>query len=39
MKHPEECKKFGTNIRETIVNNWTWDICKKDWEAFFKSVV
>lgn len=39
MKHPAEREKLGGNIRETIVNNWTWDICKKDWEAFFKSVV
>ena len=32
---PETLKKYSNNIRKTIVENWTWNICKKDWEEFF----
>ncbi|MGM1048172.1 MAG: glycosyltransferase family 4 protein [Bacillota bacterium] len=39
IQHPVERQKLGVKIRETILGSWTWDICKKDWEAFFKSVV
>lgn len=39
MQYPNERYTLGTNIRKTIVADWTWDLCKKDWEIFFKSIV
>lgn len=39
MKHREERLLLGKNIAKTIRNNWTWEICKKDWEVFFKSII
>ncbi|MBU9713311.1 glycosyltransferase family 4 protein [Evansella tamaricis] len=38
QKNPNMRKKFSKNIRNTIVNGWTWDICKREWETFFLSM-
>jgi glycosyltransferase involved in cell wall biosynthesis len=38
MKRPSMQESLRKNIRKTITDNWTWDICKKDWETFFKSL-
>ncbi len=38
MDRPSTQEKLRRNIRKTITDNWTWDICKKDWEHFFKSL-
>lgn len=38
MKHSKERQALGTNMRETIVKSWTWNICKQDWENYFKSI-
>jgi len=35
MADPVTLSKFSNNIRKSIVENWTWNICKKDWEEFF----
>ncbi|WEG15362.1 glycosyltransferase family 4 protein [Alkalihalophilus pseudofirmus] len=37
LNNKKTCEKFRENIRETIVNKWTWELCKKDWELFFKN--
>jgi len=39
MNHPKERESMGRSIRDTIVSGWTWDICKRDWERYFKSLV
>jgi glycosyltransferase involved in cell wall biosynthesis len=39
MEHREFCDKLGRNIAKTINKNWTWDVCKKDWEQYFLSLV
>ncbi|QHT62173.1 glycosyltransferase family 4 protein [Paenibacillus lycopersici] len=38
MMEPGECRKMGENARNTIVDQWSWNICKRDWEGFFKSL-
>jgi glycosyltransferase involved in cell wall biosynthesis len=38
MNNPNLCEKLSHNIRKTILNAWTWDICKEDWENFFHSI-
>lgn len=39
MQHSRRRQELGENIRKTIVNQWTWKECKKDWEIFFKSLL
>jgi glycosyltransferase involved in cell wall biosynthesis len=39
MKHPKERLELGNNIAKTIRDSWTWEMCKKDWETFFRSIV
>ena len=36
---PEMRDQLSRNIRKTVERHWTWDLCKKDWEHFFKSMV
>ncbi|MFC4807985.1 glycosyltransferase family 4 protein [Paenibacillus sp. GCM10023250] len=38
MANPGERQKLGRNARDTVVKQWSWDVCKRDWEAFFKSL-
>ncbi|ANS76817.1 hypothetical protein AWM70_21355 [Paenibacillus yonginensis] len=39
MSYPSECEKLGRNVRNTVVHQWSWDVCKREWEAFFKSLL
>ncbi|MFS0723253.1 glycosyltransferase family 4 protein [Paenibacillus sp. 1P07SE] len=39
MKHAERRQALGREIRKTIVRDWTWNVCKAEWEAFFKSLL
>ncbi|MGM1048171.1 MAG: glycosyltransferase family 4 protein [Bacillota bacterium] len=36
MNNERERNAISDNIRKTIVDKWTWDKCKTDWEIFFK---
>lgn len=38
MVHRNERKAMARSIRKTIVDKWTWETCKTDWETFFKSI-
>ncbi|MFC5650751.1 glycosyltransferase family 4 protein [Paenibacillus solisilvae] len=38
MMEPGECKSMGRNARNTVIDQWSWNICKKEWEGFFKSL-
>ncbi|MBU9713318.1 glycosyltransferase family 4 protein [Evansella tamaricis] len=38
MKNENHRRRMGRNIRKTVVKNWTWEDCKKDWENFFLSL-
>lgn len=38
IDHPKEHKKMAKNIRETIMAEWTWDKCWKEWEEFFATI-
>jgi glycosyltransferase involved in cell wall biosynthesis len=31
--------QLGQNVRATIMDQWTWEKCKKDWETFFISIL
>nr|WP_281067886.1 glycosyltransferase family 4 protein [Cohnella thailandensis] len=37
-ENEKERRAMGRSVRKTIVNHWTWESCKADWEAFFKSM-
>lgn len=38
IKHPDKQKSMGQSIRETILKEWTWKSCWKEWEEFFTSI-
>ncbi|MDO7907631.1 glycosyltransferase family 4 protein [Paenibacillus sp. JX-17] len=38
MTNPEERQRLGHNARDAIVELWSWDVCKQEWESFFKSM-
>ncbi|MGY4690682.1 glycosyltransferase [Salibacterium sp. K-3] len=38
LNHPEKKQAMTENIRRTVLQNWTWRICKHDWERFFLSL-
>lgn len=35
---PAKREQFSKGIRKTVVNHWTLERCKKEWEAFFLSL-
>lgn len=37
MLNPQQRHDMGKNVRGTIEDKWTWKVCMKDWELFFKS--
>ncbi|QQK76966.1 glycosyltransferase family 4 protein [Salicibibacter cibarius] len=38
MKNPGQRKSMGRSIRQTILDQWTWDVCWKEWEDFFTAI-
>ena len=36
--NPDKRSEISKNIRNTVLRNWTWGKCKKDWEDFFLSI-
>ncbi len=38
MSTPQSRYQISENIRAAIVENWTWEKCKSDWEKFFLSI-
>jgi len=38
MTHPDERRAMGQNARNTVVGAWSWEVCRKEWEVFFKSL-
>ncbi|WAA08596.1 glycosyltransferase [Fervidibacillus albus] len=38
MHNHEERKRMAHRIRETIENNWSWEVCWKEWEEFFLTI-
>ncbi|WP_041580321.1 glycosyltransferase [Bacillus sp. 1NLA3E] len=38
MNHPDKQKSMGQSIRKTILKEWTWKTCWKEWEDFFTSI-
>ncbi|MFC4807986.1 glycosyltransferase family 4 protein [Paenibacillus sp. GCM10023250] len=38
MMDPGQRQMMGRNARDTVVKHWSWDVCKRDWEVFFKSL-
>lgn len=39
IKHSKEREALGASMRRNIVRHWTWELCKRDWEAFFKKMI
>jgi glycosyltransferase involved in cell wall biosynthesis len=39
MKKRNDRILLGQNVRATIMDQWTWEKCKKDWETFFISIL
>ncbi|HHY21663.1 MAG TPA: glycosyltransferase family 4 protein [Bacilli bacterium] len=36
--NPEKRTEIGKSIRQTILENWTWDVCWPEWENFFFTI-
>lgn len=38
MANPSKRKSMGESIRNTILEQWTWSVCWKEWEEFFMTI-
>lgn len=38
MANPKKQKSMGQSIRNTILEQWTWSVCWKEWEEFFMTI-
>ncbi|MFB4474384.1 glycosyltransferase family 4 protein [Oceanobacillus caeni] len=38
IDNPNQRKSMGSSIRSTILDQWTWDVCWKQWEEFFTTI-